>query len=102
METDAGPLGNADTYEKLLLAKEAHLFLKQASVSSKTQGRLFTPLQTTVKEKKNNKHRRMTQDEFHIENLSVTEPVTVPSKPGTLVGKGIQSLRKTAGLGTSV
>lgn len=36
----------------------------------------------------------MAQDEIHIENLSVTEPVTVPSKPGTLVDKGIQSLRK--------
>lgn len=46
METDTGPLGSADTYETLFLAKP-HLFLRQASVSSKTQGRLFIPLQTT-------------------------------------------------------
>lgn len=37
-----------------------------------------------------------------MENLSVTGPVTVPSKPGTLVDKGKQSLRKKVGLGTSV
>lgn len=68
----------------LFLAKEAHLFLKQASASSKTVGRLFTPLETTPQQKKK---KTRVHDEFHIEKLSVAGPVTVPSNPGTLVDK---------------